>query len=608
MSFLHVNKLIRIAVLLSLTAAAFGQGTISGQLQTATGGAVSNGTLSFTLSQPSVVSGTASLVSSPAACYTSNAGNVVGIPDPILPPVLSTNTASGTLGAGTYYVKIYYTSATGNSASSPEAIVSLTSTGTVIVAAPALQPTAATGYGVAISASSGTETIQGTVTGWTSYQQASALSVGSNPPTTNGSSCKLYFSDQLIPTGTYYTVNLLNKNGSQIAGYPQTWCTYGGSGGTINVSQGAPTGNCNVSGVFYPTPIFANPFGGSSQSINSNLSLTANLNVAGTSTLGTTKVANTGNFTNVLPITDGLTSTISGCNPDTNFGVQGGKGYTNAIVACTDLPNGATNLQSNGVASYVTTVADSRVINPGVIGGGPNGVAFYGTMEVNGNYAAGWASNLVLACGGGASTTAMKCIGNETDIQYNGGSSLLGTAGALEPMLVTGNAIGAAIPVNAIHPALNSAFLAIQTGVTCSGCTAGTGPYPYAYSAFRGFSQKAFFAGATCFTGFPCGSQNFVMESYDASGNRREANIGATQDGDIYLFPAASSNRVLEIPGAGGGLTLAQLNGLSNLVNGMVAFCGDCTNQPGGHTAGAICAGSGTGATAMRENGQWNCF
>jgi len=321
-----------------------------------------------------------------------------------------------------------------------------------------------------------------------------------------------------------------------------------------------------------------------------------------------TTFSNTGNFTNVLPITNGMTSIISGCNPNTNFGVQGGKGYTNAFVGCTDMPNGATNQQSNGVAAYVTTVADSRVINPGVIGGGPNAVAFYGTMEVNGNYAAGWASNLVLACGGGASTTAMKCIGNETDVQYNGGNSLLGTAGAIEPMLITGNAIGAAIPVNATHPALNSMYLGIQTGVTCSGCPAGSGPWPYGYSAYRGLSQRAFFAGATCFTSYPCGSQNFTMESYDASGNRRESNIGATQDGDIYLFPQAGSNRVLEIPGAGGGLTLSQINALSNLVNGMVAFCGDCTNTPGGHTAGAICAGSGTGAMAVRENGQWNCF
>ena len=33
---------------------------------------------------------------------------------------------------------------------------------------------------------------------------------------------------------------------SVVAGFPQTWCTYGGLTGTINVSNGAPTGNCST--------------------------------------------------------------------------------------------------------------------------------------------------------------------------------------------------------------------------------------------------------------------------------------------------------------------------------------------------------------------------
>jgi hypothetical protein len=44
--------------------------------------------------------------------------------------------------------------------------------------------------------------------------------------------CSLAFSDTLVPTGTFYTVSFVNKNGSIVAGFPQTWCTYGGVTGT----------------------------------------------------------------------------------------------------------------------------------------------------------------------------------------------------------------------------------------------------------------------------------------------------------------------------------------------------------------------------------------
>ena len=45
-------------------------GTISGQIQTATRGVVGNGTLTFSLSQPGVLSGSATLVTSTVSCYT----------------------------------------------------------------------------------------------------------------------------------------------------------------------------------------------------------------------------------------------------------------------------------------------------------------------------------------------------------------------------------------------------------------------------------------------------------------------------------------------------------------------------------------------------------
>lgn len=251
-------------------------GTVSGQLQTPTGGVVPNATITFTLSQPAVLSGTAAVVPATASCYTSTAGNVVGVPDPLVLPIVSANYGSGTLGSGTYYVKITYTGASSTtSVASPETTFLMTGSGTLIVTPSILQPASATGYAVYISTSSGTETLQGTVTGFvSSYQQSSALVSGAALPGSNTSACTLRFSDELIPTGTSYSVSLISSSGSRYAGYPQTWCTYGGSAGTINVSNGAPTGNCGSLGVFYPTPIFASPLNNAIQSIAGALAAT----------------------------------------------------------------------------------------------------------------------------------------------------------------------------------------------------------------------------------------------------------------------------------------------------------------------------------------------
>src|SRR5271157_5496205 len=125
----------------------------------------------------------------------------------------------------------------------------------------------ATGYKVYIGSTSGAETLQGTVSGWTPYSQSTPLSAGANPPGSNTSVCSIAFSDQLIPTGTAYTVNFLDRYGSKVPGFPQTWCTCGGAAGSINVSNGTPTGNCGTNGVFYPTPIQALPALQSQQSI-----------------------------------------------------------------------------------------------------------------------------------------------------------------------------------------------------------------------------------------------------------------------------------------------------------------------------------------------------
>src|SRR5256885_16156878 len=56
-------------------------GTVNGQIQIASSGrGVANGTLTFTLSQPAVVSGTATVVTNPGNCYTAANGNEVALP------------------------------------------------------------------------------------------------------------------------------------------------------------------------------------------------------------------------------------------------------------------------------------------------------------------------------------------------------------------------------------------------------------------------------------------------------------------------------------------------------------------------------------------------
>lgn len=291
-----IPVMVLLLVLLGFSRGLAEAGTIAGSVQTATGGVVANGTFGFVLSQPAILSGTASLVTSQVNCYTSTVGQVVGLPDPLALPILSTNTASGTLASGTYYVKLTYFNASGETTAGPEGSVVLSALGTVIIGSPVLQPASATGYKVYIGSSSGTETLQFSVSGFGQYQQTAPLVSGAALPVSNTSVCSIAFSDTLVPTGTSYRVSLTNKNGSPIAGFPQTWCTYGGLSGTINISNGAPTGNCSTNGVFYPTPIYSNQQnGGGTQSINGTLNISQNMAIGGNLSVGGT-ISSTGGW------------------------------------------------------------------------------------------------------------------------------------------------------------------------------------------------------------------------------------------------------------------------------------------------------------------------
>lgn len=246
-------------------------GTVTGTISLPSSGqGVANGTLTFSLTQAAVLSGTATLVTTPASCYTDAGGNVVGVPNPLVAPAPSQNLGSGTLPAGTYFYRVTYFNASGESAPSPENSFTTTGTDTLIIAAlPA--KSGATGYNVYISTTSGAETRQGSVTGFASnYSQATGLAAGAALPVSNSSVCSIFFNDQLTPSYTGYNVNLVNSAGAQVGGFPQKWYLSGGASGTVNVSQGAPL----YSGiVVYPQPIVTTPVNNAQQSINGPLNL-----------------------------------------------------------------------------------------------------------------------------------------------------------------------------------------------------------------------------------------------------------------------------------------------------------------------------------------------
>lgn len=65
----------------------------------------------------------------------------------------------------------------------------------------------------------------------------------------------------------------------------------------------------------------------------------------------------------------------------------------------------------------------------------------------------------------------------------------------------------------------------------------------------------------------------------------------------------------LTLNGSGVGPRSVTASTFPSPTNGFFVWCSDCTNtHDDSHTAGAVCAGSGHGALAIRENGAWNCY
>jgi len=257
-------------------------GTVTGQITTATNGSIVNGTLTLTLNQYAVVSGTAAIAPSAVNCFTDAVGNVVGLPNPLVAPVLSVNLAAGTLPGGTYFVVYAWSNSTGTTFYSPESSILLTGAGTLVVTVPASPPAGATNWKIFIGTSSLGETQQiSQGTPFSNYSQATALSAGAALPASNTSTCSLRFNDELVPSFTKYNVSLKTSSGATVSGFPMFWQLFGGNAGTINVSNGYPLAS---NAVVYPFPIVSNPNAQSQQSINGSLTLGAFTLTAGGAT------------------------------------------------------------------------------------------------------------------------------------------------------------------------------------------------------------------------------------------------------------------------------------------------------------------------------------
>lgn len=276
-----------IAVLLGLANVGQAQyATIVGNLSSANGMPASNYSISFQLSQFGYISSTGVVVNVATACATSTDGSVVGVPNPLAAPSVTTG-FTGTLPPNNYFVKIAYYDAAGNvTLVSPERQIQLISTGRLIVASTVGgMPAGSVGMRVYMSLTTNTETLQGSSTGTASYIQSLPLVSGAAVPSSNTTICKQIANDAIWPTGTGYTVALTDPSGNTIPGYPMQWQLMGPNT-TINLSTGLPYYHGTV---YFPTPILASPLNHALQSISGPVSLSGyNLTNVGAIGVGTT--------------------------------------------------------------------------------------------------------------------------------------------------------------------------------------------------------------------------------------------------------------------------------------------------------------------------------
>lgn len=306
-----------------------------------------------------------------AECATSIDGSVVGVPNPLQPPQVAA-VYSGTLGSGNYFVEIaWYDAASHVTLVSPEIEIQLTGTGQIQVSPPSSgMPASAAGMDVYIGATSGSETLQGSIAGSATYIQSVPLVTGTAIPTTNTTLCQVIANDAGWPSGTGYGVSATTPAGQTLPGFPMQWQLLG-PGGIVNVSQGLPLYNGTVQ---YPVPILALPYGHGPQSISGNLSL-GNYSLA----------AGAGTFSGLVQLLDGgiISGTWSG-NPTLtgNWTFTGNVTFPGLAIANNAITGTVVNTLTKltGVPSTATITTPSDIL--GIVGITTAGAGSGGTASI----------------------------------------------------------------------------------------------------------------------------------------------------------------------------------------------------------------------------------
>ncbi len=264
---------------------------IQGTLNSSSGLAAKNATLSFSPSQVFFVGGS-SVVVKQSQCATDTNGNVIGVGNPLTKAQVSVQFV-GTLPPGNYYVEItWYDQFGAQTLASPETVAQLTSTGELQILPPVGNgPPQAVGMAVYIGLTSGGETLQGTTSTLTA-QFTQAVPLGS-------------------PVGS-----ITVTSGGQFAACPTAF-TFTGGGGT----GAAAVPVCSVSMGIYTITSYTGLVGGN------NYVTAPTVSTNGTASVAPVLAANL-NTTIAPPLANGTSCRVV-CN---DAGMPTGTGYNVSLV------------------------------------------------------------------------------------------------------------------------------------------------------------------------------------------------------------------------------------------------------------------------------------
>jgi hypothetical protein len=216
-----------------------------------------------------------------------------------------------------------------------------------------------------------------------------------------------------------------------------------------------------------------------------------------------------------------LTSSLGGINIGTLFSTTyGGNHQTDAISGGVNVPIGATNGQSTGVAGYCSTAANSSGRTIG------NCAGLFGLAYVAANNAAGWGMNTIIF--DVATASGHNMTGYENDM------NLLGSPGYFKGFFLTGLNQGGTLPASAT--AYENAL-----------------PYqvPKVFVSDRGSGLNGVVLDCTVNTN-PCSSQTLQLIGHDGGGTAHIGQLQADANGNYQFNNAFSSYN--NVPTVGQGL------------------------------------------------------